>query len=65
MRMETMMMTPPIDGTPIFLTPNGSILASRCVSVICLLFKNLMNFSPNQAEIMSDRMRANSARKEM
>ncbi len=49
-----MMMTPPIDGTPIFFTPNGSMLASRAVSVICLRFRYLINFSPNHAEITSD-----------
>ena len=36
-------MTPPIEGTPIFLTPNGSMLASRCVSVqtqnLCKYFR--------------------------
>ena len=63
--MLTMMITPPIEGTPIFLTPKGSILASRCVSVICLLFKYLMNFSPNHAEMISERIRASNARKEM
>ena len=65
MRIETMMMMPPIEGTPIFFTPNGSIEASRCVSVICLLLRYLMNFSPNQAEITSDRMSANSDLNEM
>ena len=60
-----MMMMPPIDGTPIFFTPNGSMLASRCVSVICLVLRYLINFSPNQVEMTSDRMSASSARKEM
>ena len=60
-----MMMMPPIEGTPIFCTPKGSMLASRCVSVICLLFKNLINFSPIHAEIISDRISANNERNEM
>ena len=60
-----MMMTPPIDGTPIFFTPNGSMLASRAVSVICLRLRYLMNFSPNHAEITSDNISANSERNEM
>ena len=64
-RMATMMMMPPIDGTPIFFTPKGSILASRWVSVICLLFRYLINFSPNHADITSARMSASSARNEM
>ena len=63
--MAAMMMMPPIEGTPIFFTPNGSILASRCTSVICLLFKYFMNFSPNQAEMASERIRASNARNEM
>ena len=28
-KMARMMMTPPMEGTPIFFTPNGSMLASR------------------------------------
>jgi hypothetical protein len=64
-RIARMMMTLPIEGTPIFLTPNGSMLASRCVSVICLLLRYLMNFSPNHAEITSERIRASSERNEM
>ena len=60
-----MMMTPPIDGTPILFTPNGSILASRCVSVICLLFRYFMNLSPNHAEITSARISASRDLNEM
>ena len=63
--MATMMITPPMEGTPIFCTPKGSMEASRCVSVICLLFRYFMNFSPNHAEITKERMSANKARKEM
>ena len=64
-RMATMRMIPPIDGTPIFFTPNGSMEASRCVSVICLLLRYLMNRSPNHVEMTSERMSASNARKEM
>ena len=48
-----------------FLTPNGSMLASRCVSVICLRFRNLMNFSPNHAEMTNDKIKAKRALKEI
>ena len=63
--MATMMMTPPIDGTPILFTPKGSILASRCVSVICLPLRYLMNFSPNHADITNASINASSERNEM
>ena len=65
MRMLTMMMMPPIVGTPFFSTPKGSILGSRSVSKIFLRFIHLMNFSPNQAERSSDMMSVSSARNEM
>ena len=60
-----MIIIPPIDGTPIFLTPKGSIEASRWVSVICFRFKNLMNLSPNHAEIINEKISANKALKEI
>ena len=63
--MATMMMMPPIDGTLIFCTPNGSILASRCVSLMFRRFIHLMKYSPNQAEITKARISANSERNEM
>ena len=59
------MMTPPIEGTPTLLTPKGSILASRWVSVICLLLRYLMNLSPNQAEITNEKISASRALKEI
>ena len=63
--MLTMMMMPPIEGTPFFFSPNGSMLGSLSVSKIFFRFIHLMNFSPNHAEISSDRIRASMARKEM
>ena len=64
-KMATMMMIPPIVGTPFFSIPNGSILGSRAVSAILRRFIHLMKYSPNHADIISDRISANSARKEM
>ena len=63
--MATMMMMPPMLGTPIFLTPKGSMLASRCTSVICFRLRYLINFSPNHADITNDNIMANSALNEM
>ena len=60
-----MIITPPIDGTPTFLSPKGSIEASRCVSLICLRRRYLMNFSPNHAEMTSDSTSAMSERNDM
>ena len=60
-----MIITPPIDGTPTLFTPNGSMEASRWVSLICFLRRYLMNFSPNQADIISERISARSARNDM
>ena len=60
-----MIITPPIDGTPILFTPKGSILASRCVSVICLPLRYLMNFSPNHADMISDSINASNERNDM
>jgi len=60
--MATMMMTPPMDGTPFFSTPKGSMLASRCVSVICFLFKSLIKYSPKMAEISKANITAISDR---
>ena len=65
MTMAAMMMTPPMEGTPILLTPKGSMEASRCFSVICFLRRYLMNRSPNQAEMTSEKMRASKALKEI
>ena len=64
-RMATMMMMPPMVGTPFFSTPNGSMLASRCTSEMFLLFMYLINFSPNHAEMTSESIRARSDLKEM
>ena len=41
------------------------MLASRCVSVICFFLRNLMNLSPNHAEMTREKMRASSDRNEM
>ena len=51
-------------GTPTFFTLNGSMEASRCVSVICLFFNNLMKYSPKMAEISKAKMMAISERKD-
>jgi len=56
MSMATIMMIPPIVGTPTLLTLNGSMDASRCVSVICFLFSILMKYSPKIAEISRAKM---------
>ena len=60
-----MMMIPPIEGTPFFSTPNGSMETSRAVSEMLRRFIHLMKYSPNHAEIISDKMSANSERKEI
>ena len=65
MRMDTMMMMPPMVGTPFFSVPNGSMAASRAVSEMFRRFMYLMKCSPNQAEIISERMSVSSERKEM
>ena len=54
-RMLTMMMMPPIVGTPFFSMPNGSTSLGRTVSKILRRFIHLMKYSPNHAEITSDR----------
>jgi hypothetical protein len=41
------------------------MLASRCTSEILRRFMNLMNRSPNHAEMMSERMSASSDLNEM
>ena len=64
-RIDTMMMMPPMVGTPFLAIPKGSMEASRAVSEMFLRFIYLMNFSPNHAEMSSDRMSASSARKEI
>ena len=64
-RMATMMMIPPIVGTPFFSTPNGSMLTSRAVSDMLRRFIHLMKYSPNHADIISERISANSERKEI
>ena len=64
-RMATMMMMPPMVGTPFFSTPKGSMEASRCTSEIFRRCIYLMNFSPNHAEMTSERMRVNSDRNEI
>ena len=63
--MATMMMTPPMLGTPTLLTPNGSVLASRCVSVICFFLSRLMNLSPHILDISNARITAIKARNEV
>ena len=63
--METMMMMPPMVGTPFLAVPNGSMVSSRCVSEMFLRFMNLMNLSPNQADMISASISASSARNEM
>ena len=55
-RMDTMMMMPPIVGTPFFCVPKGSMEASRWVSEMFRRFMNLMKRSPNHAEMMSERI---------
>ena len=65
MRMLTMMMIPPIEGTPFFSVPKGSIDASRAVSVMRLRFMYLMKRSPNHAEMSRERMRVSNERNEM
>ena len=52
-------------GTPTLFTPNGSMLASRCVSVICLRFSRLMNLSPQMLEMSNARMIAINALKDV
>ena len=59
------MMMPPIVGTPFFSTPKGSMLASRCTSEMLRRFIYLINFSPNHAEMISERMSAKSERNDM
>ena len=51
-------MTPPMDGTPFFSTPKGSMLASRCVSVICFRFNSFMKYSPKMADINNAKITA-------
>ena len=64
-RMATMMMMPPIVGTPFFSTPNGSIFGSRAVSEMLRRFIHLMKCSPNHAEMSNERISAKMARKEI
>ena len=61
----TAMMMPPIVGTPIFFSPNGSMLRSRAVSEILCRFMYLMKRSPNHAEISSERISVSNERNEM
>ena len=60
-----MMMIPPIVGTPFFSMPKGSMLASRAVSEMLRRFIHLMKYSPNHAEMTSDKISASRARNEM
>ena len=64
MRIATIIIIPPIVGTPTFFTLKGSIDASRWVSVICLRLSRLMKYSPKIAEINSDKMIAINERNE-
>ena len=50
---------------PTLLTPNGSVLASRCVSVICFFLSRLMNLSPHILDISNARITAIKARNEV
>ena len=52
-------------GTPTLFTPNGSMLASRCVSVICFRFSRLINRSPQMLEMSNARMIAIKARNDV
>ena len=54
----TMIIIPPIVGTPFLFTLKGSIEASLCTSVICFFLSLLMKNSPKIAEIRSDRITA-------
>ena len=63
--MAKMIMTPPMLGTPTLFTPNGSMLASRCVSVICFRFNRLMNLSPQILEMSNARMMAINERNDV
>ena len=65
MRMATMIIMPPIVGTPFFSTPNGSMLASRCTSEMLRRFMYFMKRSPNHAEITKDSMSVSSDLNEM
>ena len=60
----TIIIIPPIVGTPTFFTLKGSIDASRWVSVICLRLSRLMKYSPKIAEINNDKMIAINERNE-
>ena len=64
-RVATMMMMPPIVGTPFFSTPYGSMLASRCASLALCLRIQRTKYSPNHMEIMRLRTNVRTARKEM
>ena len=59
----TMIMIPPMVGTPFFCVLNGSVASSRCVSEIWCLFRNLIKYSPNHTDMSSDAMIAKMARK--
>ena len=63
--METMMMMPPMVGTPFLFTPKGSIFGSRSVSKIFFFFIHLMNHSPNHADIINARISVSIDLKEM
>ena len=65
MRMATIMMMPPIEGTPFFSTPKGSILISRAVSPMLRRFIVLMKYSPNTIEMTKASINASRERKEM
>ena len=65
MRMAKMIITPPMLGTPTLFTPNGSMLASRWVSVICFRLSRLMNLSPQMLEMSNARIIAINALNEV
>ena len=62
MSMATMMMMPPMVGTPTLPVLKGSMLASRCSSEICLRFSRVMKYCPKMEEMSNARMMAMSER---
>jgi hypothetical protein len=63
--MATMMMTPPIEGTPTLFTPKGSMETSRCVSMMLRRCSILMKYSPKMVEMVKAKMMASNALNDM
>jgi hypothetical protein len=61
----TMMMMPPMVGTPFLPVLKGSVVASRCTSTRLARFILLMNQFPKPVEMSNPKMRAAMARVEM